>query len=64
MAALGLEYRRPHASAIASNGMRILPLSLPRDVVDGKRPASILTEAVLQRIVEEWLEGIQINWSS
>lgn len=58
MAVVDLEDHRPHVSIIASDGVHILPVSLLRDVVASKQPSSILTEPVLQRIIEEWLEGL------
>lgn len=47
--------RQPHVSVIASDG---IPVCLLRDVIAGRQPSSILTEPVLQRIVEEWVEQV------
>lgn len=47
--------RQPHVSVIASDGAHVIPACLLRDVIAGRQPSSILTEPVLQRIVEEWL---------
>ncbi len=47
--------RQPHVSVIASDGIHVIPVCLLRDVIAGRQPSSILTEPVLQRIVEEWL---------
>lgn len=58
MPVVDLEDHRPHVSVIASDGVHIIPVSLLHDVVTGKQPSSILTEPVLQRIVEEWMERV------
>lgn len=58
MAVVDLEDHRPHVRIIASDGVHILPVSLLRDVVAGRQPSSILTEPVLRRVVEEWLEVV------
>jgi hypothetical protein len=50
-----LSERQPHLTVPASDGVHVIPVSLVRDVIAGRQPSSILTEPVLQRIVEEWL---------
>jgi hypothetical protein len=51
--------QRPHLMIVASNGVHVLPEALIRDVVSGAQPSSILTEPVVQRIIEEWLDLVQ-----
>lgn len=58
MSVVELEDHRPHVSVVASDGVHVIPLSLLRDVVAGRQPSSILTEPVLQRIIEEWLGAV------
>ncbi len=48
--------RRPHVAIQASDAIHVLPLSLLEDVAKGTKPSEILTEPVVRRIVEEWLE--------
>lgn len=50
--------RQPHVSVIASDGVHIIPVCLLRDVIAGRYPSSILTDPVLQRIVEEWMQTV------
>lgn len=50
--------QRPHLMVVASDGAHVIPRALIQSVVDGKQPSSILTEPVVQRIVEEWLVRI------
>jgi len=50
--------RKPHVSVIASDGVHVIPACLLRDVIAGRQPSSILTEPVLQRIVEEWMQQV------
>ena len=47
--------RQPHVVVEAPDGVHCIPHSLLRDVIAGRQPSSILTEPVLQRIVEEWI---------
>lgn len=51
-----LEDKRPHVVVHASDAAHVLPLSLLEDVAKGDKPSQILTEPVIQRIIEEWLE--------
>lgn len=48
--------RQPHVIIDASDAVHQIPHSLLRDVIAGRQPSSILTEPVLQRIVEEWMQ--------
>lgn len=48
--------QRPHVAIHAADGTRVMPISLLEDVAKGSKPSHILTEPVIQRIVEEWLE--------
>ncbi|CAI8809213.1 hypothetical protein [Pseudomonas chlororaphis] len=49
---------RPHLMVVASGGAHVIPRSLVQSVIDGKQPSSILTEPVVQRIIEEWLQKV------
>lgn len=53
-----LSERLPHLTVPASDGVHVIPVSLIRDVIAGRQPASILSEPVVQRIIEEWLEVV------
>jgi hypothetical protein len=44
---------RPHLVLTASDGVHVLPHALVQSVIDGDKPSSILTEPVVQRIIEE-----------
>lgn len=48
--------QRPHVAIHASDGAHVMPVSLLEDVAKGAKPSAILTEPVIQRIIEEWLE--------
>ena len=48
--------QRPHLMVVASDGVHVLPHGLVQSVIDGDKPSSILTEPVVQRIIEEWLQ--------
>jgi len=50
--------RQPHVVVQAADGVHCIPHSLLRDVIAGRQPSSILTEPVLQRIVEEWMHQV------
>ena len=47
---------RPHVVVHAADAAHVLPVSLLEDVAKGAKPSEILTEPVVRRIVEEWLE--------
>ncbi len=47
--------RLPHLTVQASDGVHVIPVATALDVIAGRKPASVLTEPVLQRILEEWL---------
>lgn len=49
---------RPHLMVAASDGAHVIPRALVQSVIDGKQPSSILTEPVVQRIIEEWLQKV------
>ena len=57
---LDIADQRPHVMVIASDAVHVIPKALIRDVVAGTQPSSILTEPVVQRIIEEWLEAITV----
>lgn len=50
--------RRPHLMVVATDGVHVLPNALVQSVIDGDKPSSILTEPVVQRIIEEWLHKV------
>lgn len=50
--------QRPHLMVVASDGVHVLPHALMQSVIDGNKPSSILTEPVVQRIIEEWLQKV------
>ncbi|MGN8276786.1 hypothetical protein [Pseudomonas sp. SMN5] len=49
---------RPHLMVVASDGAYVIPRELIQSVIDGKKPSSILTELVVRRIIEEWLQEV------
>lgn len=48
--------QRPHVCVQASDGVHVIPHALVRSIIKGEKPSSILTEPVLRRVLEEWLE--------
>ena len=50
--------QRPHLMVVASDGVHVLPHALVQSVIDGDKPSSILTEPVVRRIIEEWLQKV------
>lgn len=50
--------QRPHVVVVASDGAHVIPNALVQSVIDGDKPSSILTEPVVQRIIEEWLQQV------
>lgn len=50
--------QRPHLMVVASDGVHVLPDALVQSVIDGDKPSSILTEPVVQRIIQEWLQKV------
>jgi hypothetical protein len=52
--------QRPHLMVVASDGAHVIPRALIQSVIDGKKPSSILTEPVAQRIIEEWLQKVTL----
>jgi len=48
----------PLVKVAASDGAHVIPHALIQSVIDGKQPSSILTEPVVQRIIEEWLHKV------
>lgn len=53
---VAIDDMRPHVVVHASDAAHVLPVALLQDVAKGSKPSSILTEPVIQRIIEEWLE--------
>jgi hypothetical protein len=50
--------QRPHLMVVARDGAHIIPRTLIQSVIDGKQPSAILTEPVVQRVIEEWLQKV------
>lgn len=50
--------QRPHLMVAASDGAHVIPHALIRSVIAGEKPSAILSEPVVQRIIEEWLQQI------
>lgn len=48
--------QQPHTVLVASDGVHVIPVALFHSVIAGDKSSSILTEPVVQRIIEEWLE--------
>lgn len=48
--------QRPHVLIEASDAVHQIPHALIRSVIRGEKLSSILTEPVLRRVLEEWLE--------
>lgn len=51
-----IEDERPHVCVQASDGVHVIPHALIGSIIKGDKPSSILTEPVLRRVLEEWLE--------
>jgi hypothetical protein len=49
---------RPHLTIVADDGVHVMPVALVREVITGEKPSSILTEPVVRRIIEEWLQQV------
>jgi hypothetical protein len=43
---------------VASDGAHVIPRALVHSVIAGGKPSSILTEPVVKRIIEEWLQQV------
>lgn len=56
---IAIESKQPHVLVHASDAAHVIPRSLLEDVAKGAKPSHILTEPVIQRIIEEWLELTQ-----
>lgn len=52
---VSLEDMKPHVVVQAADAAHVIPVALLEDVVNGAKPSEILTEPVVQRIIEEWL---------
>jgi hypothetical protein len=48
--------QRPHAVVAADDAVHVSPVALFQSVIAGEKPSSVLTEPVVRRIIEEWLE--------
>lgn len=53
-----IESKQPHLVVHASDAAHVIPLSLLDDVEKGAKPSEILTEPVVRRIIEEWLQQV------
>lgn len=51
--------RMPHLCIQANSGASVMPVSLVRDVADGRQSPETLGDEVLMRIVGEWLAFIE-----
>ncbi|MGX1186686.1 hypothetical protein AB7M29_004365 [Pseudomonas sp. F-14 TE3623] len=49
---------RPHLTIAVDDGVHVMPVALVREVIAGDKPSSILTEPVVRRIIEEWIERV------
>lgn len=54
-----IEEERPHVCVQASDGVHVIPHALINSIVNGEKLAAILTEPVLQRIIQEWLSALE-----
>lgn len=50
--------QRPHLMVVASDAVHVIPHALVQSVINGDKPSSILTEPVVRRIIEEWLQRV------
>ena len=50
--------QRPHLMVVASDGAHVIPHALIRSVIAGDKPSAILSEPVVQRIIEEWFKNL------
>ncbi|MBP5948529.1 MULTISPECIES: hypothetical protein [unclassified Pseudomonas] len=50
--------QRPHLTVTAHDGVHVLPCELIRSVIAGDKPSAILSEPVVQRIIEEWFKNL------
>lgn len=50
--------QRPHLSIYVEGTPHIIPHELIHHIIAGKQPSSVLTEPVLRRVLEEWLEKV------
>ncbi|MBD1553617.1 hypothetical protein [Pseudomonas typographi] len=46
----------PHVALEAADGVHVIPVLLLQAVIRGQKPSSVLTEPVLQSIINAWLE--------
>ena len=44
-----------HLTITASDGVHVLPLSLIKDVISGRKESDVLTKPVIQAILKDWL---------
>lgn len=52
--------QRPHLTVVASDAVHVPPFDLVRSVITGDNPSAILTEPVVRRIIEEWLQQVTV----
>ncbi|WP_431699859.1 hypothetical protein [Pseudomonas sp. BR20] len=50
--------QRHHLMVVASDGAHVIPHALVQSVITGEKSSSILTEPVVKRIIEEWLQQV------
>lgn len=47
-----------HLMVVANDGPHVIPRALIEGVIAGRNDSSTLTESVVRRIIEEWLEKV------
>ncbi|WP_110970859.1 hypothetical protein [Pseudomonas huaxiensis] len=55
---IDIEIKQPHLVVHASDAAHVIPVSLLRDVAKGAKQSKVLTEPVVRRIIEEWLQQV------
>jgi predicted transcriptional regulator len=50
--------QRPHLMVVASDGVHVIPHALVESVIAGDKASLILSEPVVKRIIEEWLQKL------
>lgn len=49
---------RPHVMVVATDGVHVIPRALIENIIAGRKESSLLTEPVIRRVLEEWLERV------
>ncbi|WP_040263692.1 hypothetical protein [Pseudomonas massiliensis] len=53
-----LDDYRPHLMVVASDGVHLIPQALIENIIAGRKESMLLTEPVIRRVLEEWLEKV------